>query len=382
VLSADDMLVEIADAMAPDKPVLGQRLAVLAVSAWRSASSEAALVAWLDRLGVPDLGVVRRLHRVFGDVAMERIAANPYVMVPLLPWKRTDAIGKRLILEDGGDPAGDRRRIVGAADEAVKQMLRRGDTASSARDFGMETANLLALPLVADAAVTIAAETGAVLPAGDVLRAPGAAALEDDLAFRLRSVIAGADASRPAPRPASEWAEMLADLAGPGRALEDEQNAAVVRIMSLPLACLVGGAGVGKTFTCKMVCDCGSGSAGTCCCVRWPARQRSGCRARPAVWLRPSPGAEGYDVERVHQTEARRSVRHLREAFDRYGRKGPDDRRGGEASSGPQRTDAAERRAEGQPLPARIPSLGTRGKRPRRGGASLVPLRRQDPDRR
>jgi exodeoxyribonuclease V alpha subunit len=255
VLSADDMLVEIADAMAPDKPVLGQRLAVLAVSAWRSASSEAALVAWLDRLGVPDLGVVRRLHRVFGDVAMERIAANPYVMVPLLPWKRTDAIGKRLILEDGGDPAGDRRRIVGAADEAVKQMLRRGDTASSARDFGMETANLLALPLVADAAVTIAAETGAVLPAGDVLRAPGAAALEDDLAFRLRSVIAGADASRPAPRPASEWAEMLADLAGPGRALEDEQNAAVVRIMSLPLACLVGGAGVGKTFTCKMVCD-------------------------------------------------------------------------------------------------------------------------------
>jgi exodeoxyribonuclease V alpha subunit len=160
VLSADDMLVEIADAMAPDKPVLGQRLAVLAVSAWRSASSEAALVAWLDRLGVPDLGVVRRLHRVFGDVAMERIAANPYVMVPLLPWKRTDAIGKRLILEDGGDPAGDRRRIVGAADEAVKQMLRRGDTASSARDFGMETANLLALPLVADAAVTIAAETG------------------------------------------------------------------------------------------------------------------------------------------------------------------------------------------------------------------------------
>ena len=91
--------------------------------------------------------------------------------------------------------------------------------------------------------------------AGDVLRAPGAAALEDDLAHRLRSMTAGADARNPAARPASEWSEMLADLAGPGRALEAEQNAAVVRIISLPLACLVGGAGVGKTFTCKMVCD-------------------------------------------------------------------------------------------------------------------------------
>ncbi|WP_431201366.1 hypothetical protein ACQ86E_19545 [Bradyrhizobium betae] len=50
MLSTDDMLDAIAAAMSPEKPVLGKRLAVLAVSAWRTASSEAALVAWLDRL--------------------------------------------------------------------------------------------------------------------------------------------------------------------------------------------------------------------------------------------------------------------------------------------------------------------------------------------
>ncbi|KQT13756.1 MULTISPECIES: AAA family ATPase [unclassified Bradyrhizobium] len=55
--------------------------------------------------------------------------------------------------------------------------------------------------------------------------------------------------------PPSRWSEILAELAGPGRVLQPEQNAAAVQIMSRPLACLVGGAGTGKTFTCKLICD-------------------------------------------------------------------------------------------------------------------------------
>ncbi|MGY3581421.1 ATP-dependent exoDNAse (exonuclease V) alpha subunit [Bradyrhizobium sp. USDA 4341] len=46
--------------------------------------------------------------------------------------------------------------------------------------------------------------------------------------------------------------EMLADLAGPERALQIDQNA---EPLSHPLACLVGRAGTGKTHTCKMICD-------------------------------------------------------------------------------------------------------------------------------
>lgn len=255
VLSTDDMMNEIAAAISPEKPVLGKRLAVLAVSAWRAASSEAALVAWLDRLGVRDLGVVRRLHRVLGDAAMELVAANPYVMVPLLPWKQMDELGKRLLREDGHDPAVDRRRLVGAADEAVKRMLRRGDTSTSPDEFAADLGTLLGAPGDCDPAFMTAIGNGAVLRAGDRLRAPGAAALEDDLAGRLRGLAQTALEPRLKAMAPSRWSELLADLAGPGRALQPEQNAAAVQIMSRAIACLVGGAGTGKTFTCKLICD-------------------------------------------------------------------------------------------------------------------------------
>ncbi|MGY3617758.1 AAA family ATPase [Bradyrhizobium sp. USDA 10063] len=255
VLSTDDMLDKIATTAAPDKPALGARLAVLVASAWRTASSEAALVAWLDGLGVRDIGVVRRLHRALGDTAMEAIAANPYVMVPLLPWKQVDELGCRLLREDGREPFADARRQVGAADEAVKRMLHRGDTAATADEFTSALATLLGPASDGEAALTVAIANGAVLPSGRQLRAPGVAALEDDLVNRFRAL----SQRRPEPRlkgmSPSRWSEMLADLAGPGRTLQTEQNAAVVQAMSRPLACLVGGAGTGKTYTCKMICD-------------------------------------------------------------------------------------------------------------------------------
>jgi len=77
MLSTDDMLDEIGTIMSPDKPVLGQHLAVLVTSAWKAARSEAALVTWLDRQGVRDIKVVRRLQRVLGDTAVQVLAANP-----------------------------------------------------------------------------------------------------------------------------------------------------------------------------------------------------------------------------------------------------------------------------------------------------------------
>ena len=49
MLSTDDLLDELATIMSPDKPVLGQRLAVLVTSAWKTAKAEAELVTWLDR---------------------------------------------------------------------------------------------------------------------------------------------------------------------------------------------------------------------------------------------------------------------------------------------------------------------------------------------
>jgi exodeoxyribonuclease V alpha subunit len=73
MLSTDDMLDEIAVIMSPDKPVLGQRLAVLVTSAWQAAQGEAALVTWLNQQGVRDIKVVRRLQRVLGAAAVEAL---------------------------------------------------------------------------------------------------------------------------------------------------------------------------------------------------------------------------------------------------------------------------------------------------------------------
>jgi exodeoxyribonuclease V alpha subunit len=254
VLSTEDMLDEIAFAIAPDKPVLAQRLAVLAVSAWRKAASESALVTWLDRQGVSDLRLVRRLHRIMGDDAVERLADNPYVMVPLLPWTKTDEIGRRLLREDGRDPASDPRRLTGAADESVKRMLRRGDTAVEAVEFEREVAALLGRDADPNA-LTVATANGAVLPKGALMRAPGAAGLEDDLAERLKALSQGPPEARQATLTPSRWSELISDVISTGRPLEDEQRAAVAILLSRPLACLAGGAGTGKTYTCKVLCD-------------------------------------------------------------------------------------------------------------------------------
>ena len=270
------------EGVSPDKPVLGRRLAVLS-AAWQDAKSEAALVAWLDRLGVRDVGVVRRLHRVLGDRAMEAVAANPYVMVPLLPWKQMDELGRRILMEDGRDPASDPRRHVGAADEAVKRMLRRGDTATTPADFTDDLAALLGPAPNLEAALAAARINGAVLTDGDLLRAPGAAALEDDLVARLKTLSRRRLEPRLGVMKASRWSEMLADMASPGKPLHADQSAAAVGILSRPLTLPSSAApGAARLTPAAWCATDGSVSAATCCCARSQARPRFGCRVRPA----------------------------------------------------------------------------------------------------
>lgn len=255
VLASGDQLDDLAAIIVPDKPLLGHRLAALVTAAWQAARSESELVAWLDRHGVRDIGVVRRIHKVFGTSAMEAVAANPYVLVPLLPWRKVDDLGRRMFAGDGKDARNDPRRLVGAADEAVKRMLRRGDTASDRRALVAELETLLGDDTDTDAAIAVARINGAVLGHDDFFRAPGAAALEDDLARRLANLAASRPEAPWKALTASGWSEMLADTLRAGMALSSDQSAAVAGVLMRSLSCLVGGAGTGKTFTCRAVCD-------------------------------------------------------------------------------------------------------------------------------
>lgn len=254
VLADDGAIDDISAALDPERPVLARRLAMMAVSTWRDAAGEAALVDWLARQGVDDLQVVRRLHRILGVAAVERLAANPYSMVPLLSWSRLDPIGRRLLFEEGFNPRADARRITGAADEIVKRMLRRGDTVSSTERFTGEMKRLLGPTLPPAVLLDIARRNGAVVAESGSLRAPGAAAIEDGLVRLLRTFQVGCE-PLPAARSASGWSDLISQAEDPSRPLSSDQRAAVAAILSRPLSCLAGGAGTGKTYACKVLCD-------------------------------------------------------------------------------------------------------------------------------
>jgi exodeoxyribonuclease V alpha subunit len=262
ILADEGAIDEIATTLAPDRPVLARRLAAMAVSTWRQAAGEAALVDWLSRQGIDDLKIARRLHRVLGDAAAERLASNPYVVVPLLSWTRLDAIGRRLLREDGFDPTTDARRITGAADEVVKRMLRRGDTAAAPSSFVEEMLALLPGGPGREVCLDIALRNGAVVGSADLLRAPGAAWLEDDLVRRLKQLAAAPQESPQEALTASGWSDLISQAESPLRPLSADQRASVAAILTRQLSCLAGGAGTGKTHTCRVLCDLWARSGG------------------------------------------------------------------------------------------------------------------------
>ncbi len=176
----------VAEVMAPDRPVLALRLAAATIAAWRSAESETAALAWLDGQGISNLPVARRAVRILGDEAVTILSENPYVLVPLLPWKDVDALGGRLM---AGMPPAEReiRRFVGAADEVMKRILRRGDTLIAPDRYRLTLRTLLGTGRedVIEEAVQAAERNGGFIRTDEGFRAPGAALMEDYVVRRL-----------------------------------------------------------------------------------------------------------------------------------------------------------------------------------------------------
>lgn len=247
VLADDGRLEDIAAVLAPGSPVIGVRLAGAAMRCWQEAFGEAAVMAWLDAAGIDDLRLARRLYRLCGDRAPELLAANPYALAPLLSWKTLDALGRRII----GDHPRDRRRLVGAVDECVKVALSRGDTAITEDDLERALVGILGLssPVVIGDAVAFAEQRGAVIRSGSLLRAPGAAAMEITLEERLGMLAASSGHYHPAT--VTQGIEKAASVLAP----HPQQLEAARAVLERPLACLVGGAGTGKTYTCRLIVD-------------------------------------------------------------------------------------------------------------------------------
>lgn len=256
VLSDEGAVHRIAEVVAPDRPMLAVRLAAAAMSSWRDARSEAAALGWFDAHGVTDLAAARRAIRILGDDTVERLTENPYVLVPLLPWPVVDGIGLRVAV-GSPSPSEDVRRLVGAADEAVKRTLDKGDTVLPEADFRKAVRALLKAgsPASVDAAVTAAVRNGAVLAGVEGFRAPGAALMEDGIVGRLRELMRLGVAGPIRPHSPSRLAELVAEVTSERHPLHPQQADAVMQVLSRPVACLTGGGGTGKTYTCKVLCD-------------------------------------------------------------------------------------------------------------------------------
>ena len=289
VLSDDANIQRIAEVIAPDRPLLAVRIAAATVAAWREASAEAAAMAWLDGQGVSDLAVARRVVRILGDAAVESLRANPYVLVPLLPWATVDGIGVRL-LSGSGSLDHDVRRLVGAADETVKRTLGAGDTAILSDGLHASLARLLndGSTGTIDAAVDAAERNGAVIRTEDGFRAPGAALMEDAVVRRLLEAAALGPIWPDKPPKPSRLAELVADVTAAGAPLHTQQSAAVLQVLSRPVACLTGGGGTGKTYTCKVLCDAWERLGGDvllCALAGKAALRLSRSTRRPAMTL-------------------------------------------------------------------------------------------------
>lgn len=257
ILSDEANIPAIAAIIAPDRPNLAPRLAASCVRSWKEAEAETGTLLWLAAQGIEDIAVARRVAKMLGIEAVERLRQNPYVLVPLLSWRKVDSLGLKLLTESGvTKPSQDVRRLVGACDAVVKAMIAEGHTAGTFEILRQGIAKHLGV-VEHSAIVTKAIEAGkrfdAIKPTAEGWRAPGCASMEDQVLERLLEIASSVSPIQIPPQKTLE--RLLSSVQTGGRPLHQEQREAVLKVVESPLACLQGGAGVGKTTTTQAICN-------------------------------------------------------------------------------------------------------------------------------
>ena len=258
VLGDATRLREVAIVIEPDKPALAARIAAqvyAAVAEKDGATSgraaEVAFLTFLERLGMREVRLARQVWRFMaGPDALDRLRRNPYVPACLMEWKSADHLGQRLLRDDkAGNLKDHPTRLAGALNSVWRELLGAGDTAASEE---VVIQLLRARGVDPGAALGLAEKSGLLRRAGNLLRVPGAAWLEDQVSAALLAL----EVCPPAvsvPTGGDLDALVHAAEVDAGLRLTDEQHSAVARLLALPVAALQGGAGVGKTTVMKVL---------------------------------------------------------------------------------------------------------------------------------
>lgn len=259
VLSDMSRATEVAKLIEPSKPALAAKItaqlyAAVATQAGadKISSAEVEFLTFLETLGLQESRVAGQLWRFMaGFDAVDRLKRNPYVPASLMDWKHADRIGQRLLRSsnEGVELQRHPARLMGALNSAWRELLSDGDTAAT--EESVKTL-LIKRGVDPDATLDLAQENDSLRRIGPLLRAPGAAWLEDQVVSALLHI----ETTVPTvPIPAGQALKSLvydAELET-GLTLTDEQHAAVVLLLTLPVAALQGGAGVGKTTVMKVL---------------------------------------------------------------------------------------------------------------------------------
>ena len=259
VLSDINRADDIAKLIEPTKPALAAKItaqlyAAVAIQAGADQikSAELEFLIFLETLGLQESRVAGQLWRFMAGLdAIDRLKRNPYVPACLMDWKPADRIGQRLLraAHEEADLHSHPARLLGALNSVWRELLSEGDTAATEENVK----DLLSQRGVdPQTTLRLAEENGSLRRIEPLLRAPGAAWLEDQVVSAILHI---ESTPTTVPIPTGQALESLvydAELET-GLTLTDEQHAAVALLLTLPVAALQGGAGVGKTTVMKVL---------------------------------------------------------------------------------------------------------------------------------
>nr|WP_305825766.1 ATP-dependent RecD-like DNA helicase [Massilia brevitalea] len=259
VLGDTGRMTEVATVIEAGKPALAAKIAAQLYAAVavqegsdKLKAAEVAFLTFLEKIGIGESRIAGQLWRFMaGTDAIDRLRRNPYVPASLMDWKAADRVGQRLLRD--ADTAGDLdnhpARLQGALNSVWRELLSQGDTAGPEE----RVRELLeARGVSAEQTLRAADENGSLKRLGCLLRVPGAAWLEDQVTAALWRMEAQPP-SLPIPTGAALEAMVRAAEGGAGLKLTSEQREAVSTLLTLPVAALQGGAGVGKTTVMKVL---------------------------------------------------------------------------------------------------------------------------------
>lgn len=235
-------------------PILGVRLASFVVNAWQKAEAEAALATWFQRHGLDDPRAMHLAAKVFGLKATQRLSENPWCLASLISWEKCDAVGLKVMAELGAvHPESSTKRLLGAVDSSLADVLAQGHTMTSKPDFERLLAQKIKSPKLSSAAVEAGLAAGAVVERDGAYLPPGSAFMEFFVLRELRRLASGDRVEGVVTPDPDTLQSVLDQLVGGKIELDFEQEQASLHALRAGLSCLVGGAGTGKTTVLRYI---------------------------------------------------------------------------------------------------------------------------------